>query len=271
MPSRKRNLGQEVEPDLTDEQALPLFKKQLQDLQGLKNHPYREIKDPEQEWRNLTERLIERKYGKPSTTLNNFYSARRAGAYGGLRIARSWDEVYDENAEEKQHAFEERTKAFESLLKSIISEIEALLPKAQIKGVYEPAEAYAFYNDLKSKIEQAQQEIFIADNYIDDKIFRIYVNDIPNGLKVRLLTLKISSAVQPVASMYFANHTNFELRTTNDGHDRMIFIDDRCWISGASIKDAANKKPTYLIEVENVSAWRRLYEDIWSKATPVAL
>ena len=53
----------------------------------------------------------------------------------------------------------------------------------------------------------------------------------------------------------------------SDG-DRVIFIDCiECWVIGQSIKDAAMKKPTYLLPVAAVSDMQRLYEDAWNTAT----
>lgn len=48
-------------------------------------------------------------------------------------------------------------------------------------------------------------------------------------------------------------------------HDRVLFIDSRCWVIGQSIKDAAKKKPTYIVEHSSI-LMRHIYEEIWSKA-----
>jgi len=50
-------------------------------------------------------------------------------------------------------------------------------------------------------------------------------------------------------------------------HDRVLIIDARdCWVLGQSVKDAAMKKPTYLVPVDAVSDMMRLYEDAWKQA-----
>ncbi len=56
-------------------------------------------------------------------------------------------------------------------------------------------------------------------------------------------------------------------------HDRMLFIDQRGWVIGQSIKDAARKKPTYLIELEepSLSTERDIHNRIWAAATIVNL
>jgi hypothetical protein len=51
-------------------------------------------------------------------------------------------------------------------------------------------------------------------------------------------------------------------------HDRVLFVDDRCWVIGQSIKDAARKKPTYLVEV-TAGQMRNIYDQLWANATKI--
>jgi hypothetical protein len=48
-------------------------------------------------------------------------------------------------------------------------------------------------------------------------------------------------------------------------------VDDRGWSVGQSIKDAAKRKPTYMVELSFglIPAIRKIYEDIWAKAAVV--
>jgi hypothetical protein len=50
--------------------------------------------------------------------------------------------------------------------------------------------------------------------------------------------------------------------------DRVAFPDDRCFVIGSSIKDAAVKRPTYIVE-HSGGAMREIYEKEWAGATPV--
>jgi hypothetical protein len=72
-----------------------------------------------------------------------------------------------------------------------------------------------------------------------------------------------------VVAEKFAKRGNFELRSSKDVHDRVVFADDRCWVIGQSIKDAARKKPTYIVEHSGVAAMKGIYDQIWSGATSV--
>jgi len=54
-----------------------------------------------------------------------------------------------------------------------------------------------------------------------------------------------------------------------DAHDRAAFADDRCWVIGQSIKDAAKKKPTYIVEHSGAASMKGIYEAIWMSAAVV--
>jgi hypothetical protein len=48
----------------------------------------------------------------------------------------------------------------------------------------------------------------------------------------------------------------------------VLFADNHVRLCGQSLKDAAKKKPTYIVEHDE-KLMRELYEKIWSEATPV--
>ena len=51
----------------------------------------------------------------------------------------------------------------------------------------------------------------------------------------------------------------------------MVFLDQRGWVIGQSIKDAAKTKPTYLIELNepSLTASRDAHEKIWKDAKSI--
>jgi hypothetical protein len=55
---------------------------------------------------------------------------------------------------------------------------------------------------------------------------------------------------------------NLEFRSSTSIHDRVLFVDNRVWLSGQSFKDAARKTPAYIVE-HNESLMRPPYEQIW--------
>jgi len=146
------------------------------------------------------------------------------------------------------------------------------LPEEEIKGAYEPGEEYAFYRDLSSLIERATHDVFIIDAYLGEKVFNLYVDKVPRSVTVRILSNNIGANVKTVATMY-ARRRPLDLRSSTEIPDRAIFIDQRGWISGQSLKDAAGKKPTHLIELDEplLNAARDIHNRIWTAATVIAL
>jgi hypothetical protein len=99
-------------------------------------------------------------------------------------------------------------------------------------------------------------------------LFDLYIERVRVGVDIRVLTDQLRGAVQVVAEK-FAKRGQFELRTSRDAHDRHVFVDNRGWVIGQSIKDAAVKKPTYIVELGNPSVLKAIYEQIWSTATSI--
>jgi hypothetical protein len=247
---------------------LKALTEQLDNLRKVKNRPRYigsqewmrwksvEADVEETQWEHLTRGIIGAAFGDPSPQLDDFYTAR---ASGGSSL-------------KPQFNFESRVKEYDALLRSLINVLRLQLPQQEIKGVYEPGEEYDFYRDLSSLFAATTQEIFIIDAYLDEKIFDLYVEKVPASAKVRILSNKIGGKVETVAKMY-ANGRPLELRTTADVHDRMVFFDQRGWLIGQSIKDAARKKPTYLVELGEplLSGARDIYNRIWAAATAINL
>ncbi len=156
---------------------------------------------------------------------------------------------------------------YESSLKSCISELELDLPDTGIKGVYEPGEEYEFYRDVSNCLKLAQKEILVIDPYLNTGIFNEYASAIPRTVKFRLLSANIPSDVMTLAQKYVSGG-NFALRNSNSIHDRVLFADNRVWVIGQSLKDAARKKPTYMVEHDE-PLMRGLYESIWQAAAVI--
>ncbi len=114
----------------------------------------------------------------------------------------------------------------------------------------------------------ATRGLFVVDNYLDAQLFDVYVDGVKASVTVRVLTNQVSDPLRIVAGM-FAKRGNFELRSSRDIQDGVVFADERCWVIGQSIKDAAKKRPTYMVEHSGAAAMTGIYDPIWVSATPV--
>jgi hypothetical protein len=256
----RRTQPAETPPDLPPAKAYEVLKTQLAKLQELKGRDYRTADAAEDEFFQLTAKLVMRSFGSGSPN----YTAFRRGSSAGSHVMRM-DGYVDHG--QNQRNFEARLQAYESALKSCISELELDLPDTGIKGVYEPGEEYEFYRDVTACLKLAQKEIFVIDPYVNAGIFNEYASAIPRTVYFRLLSANIPPDVMTLAQKY-ANGGNFALRSSNAIHDRVLFADGRVWVIGQSLKDAARKKPTYIVEHDE-ALMRGLYESIWQAAAVI--
>jgi hypothetical protein len=242
-------------PDFPPEKTYRALQKQLVELDKLRGHNYHEAESDEQQWRNLTLNILIHGFGDQSENVSQFHHAKWAGEHHMRGMSPAL----------LQRNFERRIDAFTALLKSSLAELELMIPDKEIAGTYEPGDEYGFYRDLKAIVGLATAEIFIVDNYLDTQLFDIYVEDVQPSVQIRVLTAQVQPSLRLVAEKFTARG-KFELRSSNSVHDRVIFVDDRCWVIGQSIKDAAKKKPTYIIEFPTASSMRTIYEALWAGA-----
>jgi len=121
---------------------------------------------------------------------------------------------------------------------------------------------------LKTIVGFATSDLFIIDNYLDSQLFDVYMENVIPSVAVRVLTNQVPDPLRVVAEKY-AKKANFDLRSSKDVHDRVVFSDDRCWVIGQSLKDAARKKPTYIVEHSGAVTMKSIYEGIWASATVI--
>jgi len=130
--------------------------------------------------------------------------------------------------------------------------------------VYEKGQVYDFYKDIKDITQLAKNEVFLVDAYPDEEVLDLYLEKVPTGIRIRILTNAPKGKFVTVAQKFKVKPgVNFEVRSSSDCHDRFFFIDGECWVMGQSLKDAA-KKPTYLIKVESSALFKKVFDDLWS-------
>jgi hypothetical protein len=230
----------------------------------LKNRRYTEAQADEKNWYQFTERLVSRSFGSTHPNLDNFH--RGWHAVPEELGVRGYNHPYA-NELKSQKSFEARIVRWEGVLNNGLEELALDMPEAALKGVYEPGEEYEFYRDVTVCLKLEQKEIFVVDPYVNISIFNEYANAISRTVKFRLLSANIPADVIVLAQKY-AGGGNFPLRNSNSIHDRVLFADNRVWVIGQSLKDAAKKKPTYIIEHDE-ALMRGPYESIWQAATVI--
>ncbi len=257
MPPRK-SAPPQIPPSLPPERTHAALRRQLESLQALKGQDYRQAEHEEQEWEQFTRSIVERGFGDPSSALGNFFSARSAGEH--MMIPYGAGVPHGLN----QSNYNKRLLAYEAFLKSAMSELELLMPEREIQGHYDVGDEYEFYRDIKAILALATTGLLVIDPYLNDEVFSLYADGINRSIRLRILSNDIPATTLVVAGKYAAGG-NLSLRATNAIHDRLILIDNRVWFIGQSLKDAARKKPTYIVE-QDAGNVRPTYEDIWNGA-----
>jgi hypothetical protein len=267
MPSKQAPAFVPLDPP---ERSRALLHERLTELGALKTRRFNaEVKAAEKQWEHLTSAILQRAFDPTSANHLKFRRALKEGQSGSTSFQPYGGRPpVGPSPAQEQTWFSARCDALETLLKSLIQELELSIPQAEIKGAYAPGDHYEFYRDLKSIVEKGAKSLFIIDNYLDVQLFDVYMERVSPSVDIRVVTDQLRGPVQAVAQK-FASRGQFELRTSKDAHDRHVFVDNRGWVIGQSIKDAAVKKPTYIIELDNPSAHRTVYEQIWVTATPV--
>jgi hypothetical protein len=245
-------------PDFPPEKTHAALKKQLDALDSLRRQSHRSAENDEREWKNLTMNIFIHGFGEDSPNVTQLRSANLVGGYFHPGMSEG----------ERQQNFLNRIEAYAATLRSSLAELKLLIPESEIAGSYEVGDAYQFYRDLKTIVGFATRELFIIDNYLDIQIFDIYMDNLIPSLAVKVLSNKVGDALRLVAEK-FVQRGRFELRSSNDVHDRVVFADERCWVIGQSIKDATQKKPTYIVEHSGTATMKNIYEQIWANANVV--
>ncbi len=148
----------------------------------------------------------------------------------------------------------------------LVKEIQdAQSGKETKEKAYSHEEEYDLYKDLKNIFNSATKEVLIVDAYVDETIYSLYIEDIPKKVKVRILTKQPSSAFIQVGTK-LGKKRPLEIVDSPSIHDRYIFVDDRCWTIGASLKDAAKSKPTTLVQLGTAyDTLYKMHEVLWKK------
>jgi len=130
-----------------------------------------------------------------------------------------------------------------SLLKSKVEHISnslennSLTPKQGIFYDGQIYDAYVFVNDL---LKNANKEVVLIDNYIDETVFTLF-SKYPN-LSIKIYTQTISKQLKLDYKKYNLQYQNIELKEFKNTHDRFIILDNtQMYHLGASLKDLGKK------------------------------
>ncbi|MGI0056773.1 MAG: hypothetical protein ACREAK_05300 [Nitrosarchaeum sp.] len=136
----------------------------------------------------------------------------------------------------------------------------------RLEKVYTPSQEYEFYEDIKSIILTAQSEVFLIDSYASENIISLYLAKIPVGIRIMILVKNPQGKFIPIVTKFKKKHgKNFTVKINKKCHDRVFFVDKKCYVIGQSFDQAANNQPTYLCEIEKNGDFRNVYQPLFDK------
>src|SRR3990172_1068750 len=136
----------------------------------------------------------------------------------------------------------------------------------RFEKVYSPGQIYDFYKDIHKITLSAKTEVFVIDAYAHEDIIELYLDKLPEGIKMMVLTSKPVGNFLNIATKFAKKHIgNFKVKTNEDCHDRLFFVDKKCYVIGQSIQKAAIDKPTYICEIQNSGTFRVVFQNLYDK------
>jgi hypothetical protein len=129
------------------------------------------------------------------------------------------------------------------------------------------------YVHIRAILHTVKTDLSIIDPYMDGSIFQVLGTLAPGYVAVRILTSKYPPDFALENKKFMRQHPGFvvDVRATRDFHDRFIILDKtKCYLLGASIKDAGNKGFTIvqLGEPSIVQSILTYTNQVWGVATP---
>ena len=131
---------------------------------------------------------------------------------------------------------------------------------------------FDYFDEVRKLLVTARAEVFFVDPYLDPEFAARYLPQVPDGIKIRLLTKKGVAALAPAIELASQQlKLSIEVRSASVLHDRYVFVDGtRGYQSGASFKDGARLSPTLLTEITDaLPAVLATCESTWNSATLV--
>ena len=129
-------------------------------------------------------------------------------------------------------------------LKNKVDEIDLQIKTHQIpnQGILFDGQVFDAYNLAADIFRSAKQSIVVIDNYIDDSTLT-HLAKKNKGVKVLLLTKKITPQLQLDVQKADAQYGDFDVKQFTQSHDRFIIIDGgkEVYHLGASLKDLGKK------------------------------
>lgn len=108
------------------------------------------------------------------------------------------------------------------------------------QGIFFDGQIFDAYVFISGLIKQAQREIILIDNYIDETVLTL-LDKRADNVEATIYTHSITRQLQLDVYKHNSQYQPIEIKSFRESHDRFICIDDKVYHIGASLKDLGKK------------------------------
>ncbi len=136
-------------------------------------------------------------------------------------------------------------------------------------SIFEKKSTHSFDKFLRTTFSGAKSKVAIADSYVDETIFDTVLDSIPKTVPIQLIYAHIPSTNQTAfdarQKRFVMEYPKYAIKKFKDLHDRFLIVDDRAYIIGPSIKDAASNSPALLVALstKDSAALEKFFNRLW--------
>lgn len=127
---------------------------------------------------------------------------------------------------------------------------------------------HTFDKFLRNILAEAKTQVLIADSWVDETIFDNILDVIPTSVPVRLVYAQARGSFQQRATRFSKEYGRFVCRRYKALHDRFMAVDDKAYVLGPSIKDAASNSPALIVELDakEKRLLQSFFDELWNKS-----
>ncbi len=108
------------------------------------------------------------------------------------------------------------------------------------QGIFFDGQIFDAYVFISGLIKQAQREIILIDNYVDETVLTL-LDKRADNVEATIYTHSITKQLQLDVNKHNSQYQPIEIKSFRESHDRFICIDDKVYHIGASLKDLGKK------------------------------
>jgi len=126
---------------------------------------------------------------------------------------------------------------------------------------------HTFDKFLRKIFAEVKTQVSVADSWVDETVFDNVLDVIPKSLPVRLIYSQARGSFDQRAKRFSTEYQKFAVRKYKALHDRFIVVDDKGYVLGPSIKDAASNSPALVVELgaKEKRLLQSFFDELWKK------